>query len=416
MTGPAVSTWSALRHPVMRAILLSETISALGSQMTFLALPWFVLVTTGSATRMGLVFAVELIPVAVFGVPSGLLVQRLGVRRTMLAGDLLRAPLTAAIPLLYALGLLSFPVLLAVVFVVGACSGPYLSAQRLVVPETFADDETLVVQGNALIEGATRLAALAGPALAGALITAVGPVPVLWIQSGTFLLSFGVLLARLPRPQAPLGEAGPAGRMLDGVRYVLGNPALRRVSAAALAFGLVFPLLLASLPVVAQRRYHGEPRVAGLLFAAWGAGALLGAYGVMRLAAKVSPMRLGAVAALALALPLWLLGLPLAAWQFGAVMLVSGLFTPMLNAPVATLILVRTPAEKRVQVITFVMTANLIAGPLGYALAGPALDQLGIAATLLVAAAVSTLAALLLVPLARLDVAEAAADALAGSL
>ena len=49
------------RNPVMRAILAAEAVSSLGTQMTFVALPWFVLTATGSATRMGLVFAVELL-------------------------------------------------------------------------------------------------------------------------------------------------------------------------------------------------------------------------------------------------------------------------------------------------------------------------------------------------------------------
>ena len=76
-----------LRNPILRAILGSETISSLGSQMTYLVLPWFVLITTGSVTRMGLVFAVELVPVALLGIPSGSLVQRLSIRKTMLIGD-----------------------------------------------------------------------------------------------------------------------------------------------------------------------------------------------------------------------------------------------------------------------------------------------------------------------------------------
>jgi hypothetical protein len=53
-------------------------ISSLGSQMTFLALQWFVLATTGSATKMGIVLSVELAPVAVLGIPSGTVVRGWG--------------------------------------------------------------------------------------------------------------------------------------------------------------------------------------------------------------------------------------------------------------------------------------------------------------------------------------------------
>ena len=87
--------------------------------MTFLALPWFVLATTGSPTRMSIVLAAELAPVAVLGIPSGVVIARWGARRTMLVADLARVPLIASIPLLHELGLLSFPLLLVLVALVG---------------------------------------------------------------------------------------------------------------------------------------------------------------------------------------------------------------------------------------------------------------------------------------------------------
>lgn len=401
---PAVTTRSrsAWRNPVMASIVVSETISSIGTQMTFLALPWFVLTSTGSATKMGLVFAVELLPIALLGIPSGLLVQRLGVRRTMLACDLLRAPTLALVPILHLAGLLSFPVLLAIVFVIGACGAPYVSAQRLIIPETFSDDESLVVQGNAMIEGATRLATLIGPAVAGALIGTVGAVNVIWIDASSFMLSFLILATRLPRPRVSLAATAAEGTrgVFEGARFVLASPLLRRVSSAALLFGFFFPILVATLPVVTERRLGGDPATAGLLFAAWGAGALLGTIVVMRLATRVAPMRLGAGAAIALAAPLWLLALPLTWWQFAGILLLSGLFTPMLNAPVITLILLRSPEHLRAKVITFVMTANLLAGPAGYALAGPALDQLGLSPVLLIVAGGTSLAALVLMTMA----------------
>jgi MFS family permease len=398
-----------LRSPVLRAIVVAETVSSLGSQMTFLALPWFVLMSSGSATRMGLVFAVELLPIALLGIPSGVMVQRLGVRRTMLLCDGVRGPLVALVPLLHIVGVLSFGALLAIVFILGVATSPYVSAQRLVLPEAFADDEVLVVQGNGLLEGATRFAMLLGPAVAGVLIGWIGTVNVLWIDAVSFALSFLILLAGLPRPTVSLADAAAQGSTgaLAGARFVLGNPVLRRVSAAALLFGFLFPILLASLPVLTERHFGANPRIAGLLFGAWGAGAVLGAFGVMRVATKLPPLRMGGLAAVALALPLWLLALPLTAWQLALILLVSGVFTPMLNAPLITLILLRTPEEVRAQTITFVMTANLLAGPLGYAIAGPALERWGISPVLLIVAAGISAAAVLLTTLMRYDTAPA---------
>ena len=61
----------ALRSIPLAALVTGELISTFGSQMTFLALPWFVLQTTGSTARMGIVFAAELAPMAILGIPSG---------------------------------------------------------------------------------------------------------------------------------------------------------------------------------------------------------------------------------------------------------------------------------------------------------------------------------------------------------
>ena len=86
---------SPLRQRPIFALVSAEVISSLGSQMTFLALPWFVLQTTGSATRMGVVLAVELLPIAILGIPSGSVIARYGARRTMLVSDLILAEVDA---------------------------------------------------------------------------------------------------------------------------------------------------------------------------------------------------------------------------------------------------------------------------------------------------------------------------------
>jgi MFS family permease len=88
----------------LAALLAAEVISTTGSQMTLLALPWFVLVTTGSPARMGLVVAADLLPMVVLAIPGGPVAGRPGARRTMLACDLARLPLVALGPLLHALG------------------------------------------------------------------------------------------------------------------------------------------------------------------------------------------------------------------------------------------------------------------------------------------------------------------------
>src|SRR5438094_3505377 len=99
--GVAVVRAPVLRSRPLVALLIAETVSTTGSQMTWLALPWFVLVTSGSATRMTVVMAGELTGLALLGLPGGRVLERLGARRTMLLCDAARAPLMTLVPVLH---------------------------------------------------------------------------------------------------------------------------------------------------------------------------------------------------------------------------------------------------------------------------------------------------------------------------
>jgi len=114
---------------------VAETVSLGGSAMNFIALPWFVMATTGSTARMGWVLAAELLPVGIFGIPSGSVIARLGAKRTMNISDAARAPLMAAIPILHWTGHLSFAALLTLTFLVGCFLAPYYASSRLILPE-----------------------------------------------------------------------------------------------------------------------------------------------------------------------------------------------------------------------------------------------------------------------------------------
>ena len=191
------------RSPLLQrsifALLSAEIISSLGAQMTFLALPWFVLTTTGSTTRMGIVLAAELLPIALLGIPSGTVVTRLGAVKAMLVCDLARIPLMVSIPLLYQAGMLSFPLLLVLVFVLGCFIAPYFSAQRIVLPELVGEDSTTLTQANAFVEAGSRLTILLGPVVAGLLIAWIGAVNVLYVDAATYAVSFFLLLFFVPR-------------------------------------------------------------------------------------------------------------------------------------------------------------------------------------------------------------------------
>jgi MFS family permease len=398
-----------LRNPSLLALLVSEVVSAVGSRMTALALPWFVLVTTGSPTRMGIVLAAELLPVGLLGIPSGSVVSRLGARTTMLVSDSVRVPLMASIPILHAAGVLSFPLLLVLVVAFGVFWAPYFAAQRVILPELLGDDEQTIAQANSVIEGATSASGLLGPPIAGVLIPLIGTANVLYADAATFAFAFLAVLAFVPR--RTLTAQPETGGVLAGLMHFLRDPLLGPLASVTVTYNAFGQMLFASLPVLAFERFHSA-HDAGWLIAAYGTGSLVGTGVAFHLVKKVEPLKLASTAVLGIALPIWLLAtspplaIALAALAF------SGFSNPFTNAPFFAILTTRTPEALRAKVISAVITFATIAGPLGLLAAGPLIEHAGLNWTFAVVAAGETAASLLFIALiARYRRLQAAAPA-----
>ncbi|MFN2469055.1 MAG: MFS transporter [Gaiellaceae bacterium] len=373
------------------ALVAAETLSTTGAMMSWLALPWFVLVTTGSATRMGVVLGAELAGVALLGVPGGVLAARLGARRTMLAADGLRAPLMVSIPLLHWAGLLSFARLVALVFVLGAASAPHFAAQRVILPEILGEDDAVVTQANAVLQAATRITLLLGPVLAGVLIGFVGAPAVLLVDAATYAVSFVLVLAFVP-PGERVAAAPEERGLLVGLRFVARDRILRGWTLAIAVGDAGWNALFAALPFYAFTRYDGDARLAGLLLACFGVAAVAGNVVSLRIASRVDRRHLIALGVIGQALPLWILTANGPAWTIGAALLLSGLANGVANPSIHAILTMRPPPAIRAQALTAEMTVIAVAGPVGYLVAGPVLEEFGVLPVFIAVAAVQAVA------------------------
>jgi predicted MFS family arabinose efflux permease len=365
-----------IKRTAVGALVLAEVISVLGTRMTYLALPWFVLVTTGSPGKMTLVLAAEIAPMALLGIPSGLLVQRIGARATMLLSDFARGPILASIPLLHAMDVLSFELLLAIVAVLGCFLPPYFASQRTILPELVGEDERLMSQANSSIEGGAAFAALLGPALAGLLIPLIGAPNVLYVDAATYAIAFLLVLVFVPK-RKPLHEAVRHG-VLAGLRFLRQDRLLGQLALAVVGFGFLGAGLSAGLPFYAFEEFEGSSRIAGLFYTALGAGALVGSFVAVGAVRKVSPLRLSGFAMLAFAVPLWVLPF-LPPWPVVFAALFLSMFcTPLINGPIIAVLTSRTPDDLRAMVMAAVISINTVAAPLGFLAAGQVLEHWGV--------------------------------------
>ena len=381
-----------LRNRSLAALVVAELVSLTGSAMTFVALPWFVLVTTGSTAKMGWVLAAELIPVGVFGIPAGTLVARLGAKRTMNISDAARGPLIALVPILHWSGNLSFPLLLAITFATGCFLAPYYASARLILPEVIGEHEQLVAQGSAFVQMVTQLTQLGGPILGGLLIAWIGAPKVLLIDAATYVFSFFVIFVFV-RAGKRVAQDDSSRGLLAGVRYLIHDKLLGPTLGAAAVVNFVAQGLIAALPVLVFRRYGADAKIVGYLFAAFGAGALVGSIVASQIVRKVPLLRLAAIAIVGMALPLWLLIVSMPWWCVILVIAAFGACAPLVNAPMIAVLTVRTPVALRPKVMTAVMTISGIVGPLGFLAAGFGLQYVSLTVVFFLVAAGFTVGA-----------------------
>jgi len=380
-----------LRDRRIAALLAAEVISSTGTQMTWLALPWFVYRNTNSPQRMTWVIIAEVLPVAVLGFWGGAIAGRLGTRRTMLACDLARVPLFAAIPALHAAGALPFSALLALVAVSGVFLAPYFSVTRAVIPELVGEEQADVAQAAALFQAANRTTIFIGPPLAGVLISLLGTANVIYVDAATYLASF-LLVATFVRLPNVATEGAPTG-VLEGVRFMARDKLLRLWTPAFTVIDICWMLLFASLPVLVVSSYHANIRILGWLFGAMGGGSLVGAFVSMFVVRKVEALTLGAAAFTLEMASLWILAVP-APWEIAFTgMALAGFFTSLVNTPVHALITLRIPREIRTQALASFGVFQCIGSPIGLVLAGWALARYDTHSVLAVVLAVDTVAA-----------------------
>jgi predicted MFS family arabinose efflux permease len=383
---------SLLRRRPVVGLLAAEVVSTTGAQMTWLALPWFVLVTTGSATRMSMVVGAELIGLALLGIPGGALLRRIGAWRTMLLCDIVRAPLMLAIPVLHWFGNDAFAPIVVLAFLLGALAAPFFAAQKVIVPEILGEDEAIVGRANALFQGATRITMLLGPVAGGILISVVSAPWALVVDGCTYLVSAALLLTLVPRPEPRPRTAEDVGAR-RGIRFLSKEPLLRLWLPLFVLGDTAWTAFFVSVPVLVVTRYDADPKIAGWLLASFGVGAVLGnaiAYRV--LLDRVGGLTLVGTCILGQALPLWILTLHPEPWLAALSLGLSGIANGLVNPTIHSLMVLRVPAALRPSVMTVNVMLFGLAQPIGVFGVGPVLDHFGPQPVLVAFAATQTLA------------------------
>ena len=362
------------RRPLI-ALFVAETISVLGSRMTMVALPWLVLVTTGSAARAGIVAAVEILPYVLASVLGAPLIDRLGGRLVSAVADAASLFAVGAIALLADTGHLAFGGLLVLVLIAGGLRGFGDSAKHgAIFPQAVAASGMEMTRAVSVRDGLSRAASLAAAPQAGVLVLGFGAANVLLVDA----VSFGVcalLVGAWVRVAPQAGEAPPRERYVAALRaglaFVRSDRLILGLMLMVAATNMLDHAFSAVLVPLWARDVFGSPLGIGLVSAAFGAGAVLGNVGFTYLAPKLprwAPYTLGFLVCGA---PRYaVLALDAGAWTVGVVCFAAGLGAAALNPILGAVFYERIPQRlmARVQGLS---TAVVFAGmPVGALVAG----------------------------------------------
>ncbi|SCF68222.1 Predicted arabinose efflux permease, MFS family [Streptomyces sp. Ncost-T6T-2b] len=269
----------------LAATLAANSISTAGTSLTLIGVPWFVLETTGSAGRAGIVAFCATLPIVVAALIGGPVIDRFGRRRTAVVSDAVCAAAIAAIPLLHFAGALDFWMLCALMALNGFAHTPGNTARYVLIPDLAEHAGTTLPRAASLFDAVSRGARMVGAALAGVLIAFVGAETVLLLDAATFglsalLIAAGVRGVRAAEPreaEAPVSLRAYGTELREGYAHLLGNRLLLAVVVMVMFMnGTDQGWNAVLLPVHAEAELGGATHI-GLLTALFGAGGLTGA-------------------------------------------------------------------------------------------------------------------------------------------
>jgi MFS family permease len=376
------------RRTPAAALLVANAVSQLGNAMAFVAIPWFVLETTGSAARTGLIGFALFLPNVISGVFGGTIVDRLGPKHSSVLADTIGGLTVAAIPLLYLTIGLAFWQLVVLVFLGTLLDLPGHTAGRGLVPELARLGGFRLARVNALYEGNAQLTFLLGPAIAGVLIATVGAVNVLWIDAATFAISalaVGALVPDIGRVVRTTGSSYVRD-LVAGWRF-LANDRLLLAMSLAIAVGNLFGNAHGAviLPVYAKRVLESSTAL-GLLLGISGGAALLGTLAFGVIGGRLSWRWMLVAGLLAQPLEYWVQAAAAPVGLVAAAIAVAALAAGPINPLTVTVRHERIPTELRGRVFAATAAIASMAAPISVVVVGFLTELLGLRSTALLLA------------------------------
>jgi MFS family permease len=390
---------AALGERRFRLLFAGRAVSDFGDKLVPVALAFAVLELHHSASALGLVFAARMIPMVVLVLVGGVWADRLPRNVVMLAADGIRAVTQALAAALLLSGRAEVWHLMVLMAVYGSAQAFFDPASTGLVPQTVS--RARLQQANGLLQLSRSTANVIGPAIAGVLVATAGAGWAFAVDSATFLVSAAFLaLLRIERESREARTRFVAD-LVEGWREFASRT---WVWASVAHFAFFHLLVLAPFwvltPIIAKEDLGGAGAYATIL-SAMGIGSILG--GLLALRLEPSRPLAFAFAIILLEVPLYLsLAAAAPVLLIAAFAFVGSVAMNLASTLWLTVLQSNVPEHALSRVSSYDWLGSLVFLPVGYMLAGPVAESVGIAETLVFAAVwslASTLVVLSLEPI-----------------
>ncbi len=299
------------RHSDFRVLWLSLTITHFGGQVTFLALPLTAaILLNASPTEMGLLTMMSVLPYTMFGLFTGVLVDRSRKLPLVIWADIARGVALLLLPIAAWMGFLQMSILYIVAFMMGLCGIIGWAAYQVFMTERVG--RTKLVEANSRIALSDSSAQLIGPGIAGILIQALTAPFAILLDAVAFFVSAIMLRGIKPRDSDAPKQTGEVtwasiwGDAKEGLRLIWHNPLLRAISFGLAIWQLLRHAYVAIVILFAARDLALSPGKIGALYMLAGVGFLMASFMCQTLNARFGIGRVMLYGILATAIA-WLL-------------------------------------------------------------------------------------------------------------
>jgi MFS family permease len=285
-----IDTFSSLRIRNYRLYFLGQIISVSGTFMQSIAQTWLVLQLTNSGTALGIVTALQYVPLLVISPYGGVIADRFPKRKILYMTQSIAGLLALILGVLVATDTIQLWMVYILAFCLGLTNAFDNPTRQSFVVEMVGEDE--LKNAVTLFSTLVNLSRIIGPGIAGVLITTVGLAPC-FILNGISYIAVVIMLFKMHADELRLSPLATRSKsqIREGFRYVLSNPVLRSTLLMIVIIGTLTFEFQVSLPLIARFTFNGDAQVYASLSMALGVGAVAG--GLMIAGQKeVSPERM----------------------------------------------------------------------------------------------------------------------------